>query len=169
MYAITGITGQVGGAVARYLLAAKQGVRAVLRDPRKANAWSERGCEIALAELDDAKALAAAFGGTEGVFVLLPPNFDPAPGFPEVRAILAALRSGLEAARPAKVVCLSTIGAQAIQPNLLNQLGLMEQVLGALPMSVAFLRRGLVHGELDLGRGPGARERCGPKLPATAR
>jgi NAD(P)H dehydrogenase (quinone) len=33
MYAITGITGQVGGALARYLLAAKQGVRAVLRDP----------------------------------------------------------------------------------------------------------------------------------------
>jgi NAD(P)H dehydrogenase (quinone) len=39
-----------------------------------------------------------------------------------------------------KSFCLSTIGAQAIQPNLLNQLGLMEQVLGALPMSVAFLR-----------------------------
>ena len=32
MYAITGITGQVGGAVARNLLAARRGVRAVLRD-----------------------------------------------------------------------------------------------------------------------------------------
>ena len=32
MYAITGITGQVGGAVARNLLSENQSVRAVVRD-----------------------------------------------------------------------------------------------------------------------------------------
>jgi len=140
IYAITGITGQVGGAVARNLLAARRGVRAVLRDPGKAGAWAERGCEVALAEIDDVPALTAAFEGVEGVFVLMPPLFDPKPGFPEARAIIAALRSALEATPPAKIVCLSTIGAQAPQPNLLNQLGMMEQVLGALPIPVAFLR-----------------------------
>jgi NAD(P)H dehydrogenase (quinone) len=140
MYAITGITGQVGSAVARSLLAAKRPVRGVLRDARKAEAWSALGCEIALAAIDDAAALATAFRGVEGVFVLLPSSFDPAPGFPEVRRIVAAVRSALEAARPAKVVCLSTIGAQAAQPNLLNQLGIMEQMLASLPMPVVFLR-----------------------------
>jgi uncharacterized protein YbjT (DUF2867 family) len=50
------------------------------------------------------------------------------------------LRSALKAARPARVACLSTIGAQATQPNLLNQLGIMEQILGELPMPIAFLR-----------------------------
>jgi NAD(P)H dehydrogenase (quinone) len=140
MYAITGITGQVGGAVARSLLAAKRPVRGVLRDARKAEAWSALGCEIALAAIDDAAALATAFRGVEGVFLLLPSSFDPAPGFPEVRRIVTAVRSALEAARPAKLVCLSTIGAQATQPNLLNQLGIMEQMLATLPMPVAFLR-----------------------------
>jgi len=108
----------------------------------KGAAWAERGCEVAVAEIDDAAALTAAFKATEGVFVLLPSSFDPAPGFPEVRAIVAALRSALETARPAKVVCLSTIGAQATKPNLLTQLTIVEQVLGELPMPVAFLRPG---------------------------
>ena len=140
MYAITGITGQVGGAVARNLLRAKCPVRAVLRDAGKAAPWAARGCDIALAAIDDAAALTAAFRGAEGVFLLLPSSFDPAPGFPEVRRIVTAVRSALEAARPAKLVCLSTIGAQAAQPNLLNQLGIMEQMLETLPMPVAFLR-----------------------------
>ncbi len=140
MYAITGITGQVGGAVARNLLRVKCPVRAVLRDAGKAAPWAARGCDIALAAIDDAAALTAAFRGAEGVFLLLPSSFDPAPGFPEVRRIVTAVRSALEAARPAKVVCLSTIGAQAAQPNLLNQLGIMEQMLETLPMPVAFLR-----------------------------
>ncbi|HEY8017733.1 MAG TPA: NmrA family NAD(P)-binding protein, partial [Dongiaceae bacterium] len=90
--------------------------------------------------IDDAAALTAAFQGAEGVFLLLPSSFDPAPGFPEVRRIVTAVRSALEAARPAKLVCLSTVGAQAAQPNLLNQLGIMEQMLETLPMPVAFLR-----------------------------
>src|ERR1700682_5264021 len=107
MYAIAGITGQVGGAVARALLAEDRPVRAVVREGAL---WQQRKCEVAVADVNDARALGAAFAGTEGVFVLIPPLFDPKPGFPEVRAIVAALRSALEAARPARVVCLSTIG-----------------------------------------------------------
>ncbi|MDB5072702.1 MAG: putative nucleoside-diphosphate-sugar epimerase [Candidatus Eremiobacteraeota bacterium] len=140
MFAITGITGQVGGAVAHALLAAKQPLRAVVRNPSKGAAWADRGCEVALANIDDGAALTAAFEGTEGVFVVLPSNFDPAPGFPEVRAIVAALRIALEAARPVKVVCLSTIGAQGTRPNLLTQLTIMEQVLGEVSMPIVFLR-----------------------------
>ncbi|MGE7136804.1 NmrA family NAD(P)-binding protein [Luteibacter sp. NPDC031894] len=142
MYAITGITGKVGGAVARTLLAAGRSVRAVARDREKVSGWAGRGCDIALADMQDAATLAAAFAGMEGVFVLLPPVFDPAPGFPESDAVIAALRSALLAARPGKVVCLSTIGAQATQENLLTQLQRMERALGDLPMPVTFLRPG---------------------------
>jgi NAD(P)H dehydrogenase (quinone) len=140
MYAVTGITGQVGGVVARALLDAGLPVRAVTRDAAKGAAWKKRGCEIALADMKDAGALTAAFTGVDGVFVLIPPNFDPTPGFPEVRAIITALTTAALAAKPPKIVCLSTIGAQATQPNLLNQLGLVEQALGALPTPVCFLR-----------------------------
>ena len=71
---------------------------------------------------------------------MLPPFFDPSPGFPEARAMIAALRSALLAARPGKVVCLSTVGAQVKRQNLLTQLSILEQELGDLPIPVTFLR-----------------------------
>jgi NAD(P)H dehydrogenase (quinone) len=140
MYAITGVTGKVGGAVARNLLAAGKPVRAVLRDRSKAHAWADRGCDIALAEMSDAEALTAAFRGAEAVFILPPPVFDPAPGFPEIRAVIAAVTAALAQARPARVVHLSTVGAQARQPNLLSQQGLVEQALRKLTTPVTILR-----------------------------
>jgi uncharacterized protein YbjT (DUF2867 family) len=93
-----------------------------------------------LATIEDATSLTAAFQGAEGVFVLVPPNFDPLPGFPEARTIGAALQSALDAARPARVVYLSTIGAQANEPNLLTQHTIIEEAIGALPMPITFLR-----------------------------
>ena len=140
MFAITAITGQVGGVVARTLLAAGKNIRAVVRDTAKGDTWAGQGCEVALAPMDDPDALQAAFSGTAGVFVLLPPNFDPKPGFPESRHIIAALRKALDAARPERLVVLSTVGAHATTENLLTQLSLMEQALGTLPLPVTFLR-----------------------------
>ena len=140
MFAITGITGQVGGRLATELLGAKQRVRAVVRDASKGAAWAAKGCEVALASVDDAAALTAAFTDAEAVFVLLPPVFDPSPGFAESRRNIAALATALRAARVPRIVCLSTIGAQATQENLLIQLQLMEQALGELATPVTFLR-----------------------------
>ncbi|SFO13694.1 Uncharacterized conserved protein YbjT, contains NAD(P)-binding and DUF2867 domains [Variovorax sp. PDC80] len=140
MHAITGITGKVGGAAARALLASGQKVRAVVRDADKARPWAALGCEVAVAGMEDADALARAFAGCTGVFVLPPPCFDPLPGFPEARAVIAAVRQALKEARPARVVCLSTVGAQATQPNLLSQRSLMEEGLSPLPLPLALLR-----------------------------
>jgi uncharacterized protein YbjT (DUF2867 family) len=140
MFAITGITGKVGAAVARSLLSDDQSVRAVVRDRSKGAAWAQLGCDIAVADISDTAALAAAFEGTAGVFVVLPPVFDPAPGFPEAARFIDSLRAALARAKPTKVVALSTVGADAPQPNLLNVLGRMEEALGSLPMPVTFLR-----------------------------
>lgn len=142
MYVVTGITGQVGSALGKQLLAAGLPVRAVVRDAAKGAAWAARGADVALADLNDAAVLTRAFTGAEAVFVLLPPTFDPAEGFPEARRTIAALREALAAARPARVVALSTIGAQAAQPNLLNQLGIMEREFRTLDLPVTFLRAG---------------------------
>jgi NAD(P)H dehydrogenase (quinone) len=140
MYAITGITGRVGSAVARNLLSKNQSVRAVVRDANKGTAWAEQGCAVAVADMNDADALKAAFADAKGVFVMIPPNFAPSPGFGEARAFVAALHTAISAAQPGKVVCLSTIGAQSNQPTVLTQLQIMEQELGDLPMPIAFLR-----------------------------
>jgi len=142
MYAITGITGKVGGVVARSLLAERLPVRAVLRDEAKAAEWGTRGCDIALAEMDDAASLTSAFRGAAGAFILPPSEFDPEPGFPEAKRVIAAVTAALAEARPGKVVCLSTIGADAPHENLLTQRTLMEQSLEQIGLSVTFLRPG---------------------------
>ena len=140
MYAVTGITGKVGGAVAQSLLAAGAKVRAVVRDEAKGKPWAAKGCEVALAEIGDADALTAAFAGTDGVFLMTPPNYDPEPGFPETQANARAIATAIAAAQPGKVVFLSTVGAQVNEPNLLNNSKLIEEMLRRAPVPVAFLR-----------------------------
>jgi NAD(P)H dehydrogenase (quinone) len=142
MFAITGVTGHVGGVVARNLLASGRPVRGVVRDLGNGEAWAQRGCELAVADINDAAGLTAAFKGAEGVFVLVPSNFDPSPDFREARTIAGTLSSALGAARPGKVVYLSTIGAQATQSNLLLQHTIIEQALRELPVPITFLRPG---------------------------
>ena len=140
MYTIMGVTGKVGGAAARTLLAEGRQLRVVVRDRAKGERWAARGCEIAVADLDNADALAAAFRGAEAAFVMLPPIFDPSPGLPEAGALIATLCEALKNGAPKRVVALSTIGADAEQPNLLSQLGLLERSLSTLPLPVTFLR-----------------------------
>jgi uncharacterized protein YbjT (DUF2867 family) len=140
MFAITGITGNVGGELARNMLAAKKPVRAVVRDARKGAEWAGLGCEVAIADIEDVASLAAAFEGAEGVFVMVPPRFDPLPGFPEARETAATLKAALEMARPERVVYLSTIGAQAKRENLLSQHTIIEEVLRELTIPTTFLR-----------------------------
>jgi len=50
MYAVMGLTGQVGSAVANHLLAQGKQVRGIVRSPEKAAAWSARGVELAVAD-----------------------------------------------------------------------------------------------------------------------
>jgi uncharacterized protein YbjT (DUF2867 family) len=142
MYAVMGITGQVGGQVANALLAAGQQVRAIVRDKAKAAPWIERGCDAAIATASDADALAAAFKDARGVFLMIPPDYDPAPGFPAVREIIAAVQQAVASARPGKLVYLSTVGAQVETFSLLNNGRMVESALRELPLPTAFVRPG---------------------------
>jgi len=128
--------------VAHNLLAAGQPVRGVVRDIGKGETWAKRGCDLVEADINNAAALTSAFKGVDGVFVLVPPNFDPSPDFREARATATALRSALDAARPGRVVYLSTIGAQATQSNLLTQHSMIEHALRELSIPISFLRPG---------------------------
>jgi NAD(P)H dehydrogenase (quinone) len=141
MYAITGITGNVGGAVARALLKAGKKVRGIVRDPAKAAAWAAEGVELFAADVQDLTAMEKAFHGTEGVFVMVPPNFAPAANYPETRAIISVVRRALEAARPEKAVYLSSVGAQHDRGlGLITQSHLLEQEMKSLPVANAFIR-----------------------------
>jgi NAD(P)H dehydrogenase (quinone) len=140
MFAVTGITGKVGSQVARRLLAQGQTVRAVVRDRAKGDEWAALGCEVSVASIGDEDALIEALRGVDGVFLMTPPNYDPEPGFPDTQRNAAAIRAAIEESRPAKVVFLSTVGAQVTEPNLLNNSGMTEAMLRTVPVPVAFLR-----------------------------
>jgi NAD(P)H dehydrogenase (quinone) len=143
MYAVMGVTGQVGAAVAENLLARGKKIRVVVRDPIKAASWGERGAEIAVADYTNAAALTEAFRGAEGVFGMIPPYFAPAPGFPEARAVIAAIKAAIVATRPGRAVYLSTIGAQrAERSGLLMSLHILEEELSGVGVPSAFLRAG---------------------------
>jgi uncharacterized protein YbjT (DUF2867 family) len=142
MFAVTGITGNVGSVVADKLFKSGQSVRAIVREKSKGDPWANRNCEVAVADIYDGAALTEAFEGAEGVFILIPPVFDPKPDFPEAHTVAAALKSAIGAARPGKVVHLSTIGADANETNLLTQHTIIEDALRELPVPITFLRPG---------------------------
>lgn len=140
MYAVTGITGKVGGSVARTLLEAGLPVRAVVRDMRKGESWAEKGCEVAIASIDDVDGMTKAFSGVDGVFLMMPPDYDPEPGFPLIRVNISAIRAAVAAAQPGKLVFLSTVGAHVERFSLLNNSQMIEEALRKLSIPVAFVR-----------------------------
>jgi uncharacterized protein YbjT (DUF2867 family) len=63
MFLVTGLTGHVGGATARGLLARGRQVRALVRDTPKAAAWADKGVELVQGDWNDAESIAAALSG----------------------------------------------------------------------------------------------------------
>lgn len=112
MYAVLGVTGNTGGAVAERLLARGAQVRAVVRDAAKGEAWARRGAEVALADATDADALTAAFTGVSGAYVLLPPNPASSDFVAEQARKTDAIARAAERAGLEHLVLLSSVAAQ---------------------------------------------------------
>jgi len=141
MFAVMGITGNVGGAVANTLLQHGKKVRGIVRDDSKAQVWKDKGVEVVTANYDDH--LTAAFTDVEGVFCMIPPNMAPDPGFPDSVAKIAAIKRAVLAAKPPRAVFLSSIGGN--QPSglgLVTTAHILEEELGSTGVPSAFLRAG---------------------------
>ena len=169
MYAITGVTGKVGGATARALLAAGQSVRAVVRNVDKGQVWRNLGCEVALATIEDRVSLNVAFQRAEAVFVLVPPNFDPSPEFSEAREIGKALHSALAAARPKRVYLSLYYRSTGSRNEPADSALHYRKGDRRLAHTYHVLASGLVYGELPLGCSSRARNGCRSQFFATAR
>ncbi|KAL7941269.1 hypothetical protein V8C42DRAFT_335249 [Trichoderma barbatum] len=111
MFAIVGATGKVGYATSLALREAGVPVKAILRDASKATQLSELGCEIALADLLDSKALAKAIGDVDTVQIILPPSPQAKDTAEEMRRGIESLAKALEEARPKRVLAVSDYGA----------------------------------------------------------
>jgi uncharacterized protein YbjT (DUF2867 family) len=143
MIAVLGVTGQVGSVVARTLLDSGGKVRVVVRDEAKGNSWKAQGADVSVGDVFNASSLVEAWKGCEGVFIVVPPSFAPAEGFPEIRALAKSLKEALYEAKPVKVVVLSTVGAHRTEGiGILTQLRLLEEELTGTGLPMTFVRAG---------------------------
>lgn len=141
MFAIVGAAGKVGYATARALREAGQPVRAILRDPAKAARLGGIGCETALADLQDAAALAEAIAGAEAVQIILPVAPQAQDTIPDMERSIESLATALEQARPKQVLAISDYGAHVTadigMPGMFRR---FEERLGRLDGQKLFLR-----------------------------
>ena len=143
MFLVIGITGRVGGAVARYLLAQGKRVRAMVRDPAKAAGWADQGVELIEGDLSDTDGLVQALTGVEGAFIMLPPVYQPSPDFTESRVLIDAYAEALKRVELPRLVVLSSNGAEKTSGlGAITPLSLLERALGDLPYPHAFIRPG---------------------------
>ncbi len=141
MYAVTGVSGNTGSAVAQALLDLGKPVRAVVRRPEASADFRRRGADTAVADLADSKALAAAFSGVDGVYIMTPPLLEAPDPDSVKRGFVRAIRTAAEQAGAPPLVVLSSVGAHLPSGTgpvvLLHEL---EQALHQYPGSVSFLR-----------------------------
>jgi uncharacterized protein YbjT (DUF2867 family) len=143
MFLVMGITGQVGGATARHLLAQGKNVRALVRDRAKAASWAAQGVELVDGDWNDAGTIARALDGVEGAFVMLPVVWTPSLDFKEAKGVIANFVQALTEVEPPRVVALSSMGAHRAQGlGMITALSLLEQGLRNLTSPIAFVRAG---------------------------
>lgn len=141
MFAIIGATGNVGFSTSSALRRAGVPVRAILRDTAKAARLSEIGCEIAMADLQDAGSLAKAIGDADAVQIIVPVSpraKDPAG---DLTRSIESVVDALAKARPKRVLAISDYGAHVADdigmPRVFHGL---EIRLGGLDAHVLVLR-----------------------------
>jgi uncharacterized protein YbjT (DUF2867 family) len=111
MFVVAGVTGNTGSVVAQTLLDRKQPVRVIVRTADKGAAWKAKGAEVAVASLDDTKALTKACDGAAGVYLLVPPNYTATSYLDDRKKVADALAKTVKASGLGHVVFLSSIGA----------------------------------------------------------
>jgi NAD(P)H dehydrogenase (quinone) len=112
MFAVAGVSGHTGKVVAETLLAQSKPVRVIVRDAAKGEEWKKRGAEVAVADLDDADALALALGGASAAYLLIPPTMSSTNVRSDNARKVAAMAKAVDASGVPHVVFLSSIASQ---------------------------------------------------------
>lgn len=111
LYVVTGVSGRTGSAAACTLLKAGKRVRVVVRDAAKGNVWSNLGAEVAIANFTDISALSNALSGTDGAYIISPPQYTSDDLFTQAEIMADAIAEAAIKAQLPKLVALSSIGA----------------------------------------------------------
>jgi len=107
---VTGATGNIGSLVVATLLEKGTQVKALVRDPSKAEELRKSGVEIVEGEFTDAEAVRKAMEGADSALLIAPPNPD---AVKQMSALIAAAKNS---GNP-HVVRISAIGAAVDAPT----------------------------------------------------
>ena len=141
MYVILGASGKTGGCAADALLDMGEPVRVVVRNPEKGAVWKTRGADVAVADIDDASALARALRGVDGAYIIVPRNFAVSDVLESRERSIESLARAVDDSGITNVVFMSSVGAQhAAGTGLIRSLYYAEQRFADLKADAIFLR-----------------------------
>ncbi|WP_417453763.1 NmrA family NAD(P)-binding protein [Kiloniella sp.] len=141
LYAVSGVSGRTGAAVARTLLAAGKRVRVIVRTPDNGTVWASQGAEVAVASLTDMSALSNALSGAAGAYIISPPQYSQEGLFKQAEIMADTIAEASIKAQLPKLVGLSSIGADRSKG--VGWIGMnraLEQSLEQTGLPVTFLR-----------------------------
>lgn len=104
MYVILGASGKTGGFAADALIDMGKPVRVVVRSAEKGAVWKARGADVAVADVDEASALARVLRGADGAYIQRMSSSSSFPGpqiiidsasYPTSSASIASISSRL--------------------------------------------------------------------------
>ncbi len=110
MIIVTGATGNIGGEIVRLLSLKGAQVRALVRDPQKAQELAQKGIELAQGDFDNTDSMDKALSGVESAFLLSPST--PQQVEQQGNFVEAAKRAGVR-----HIVKLSGAGASENNPQ----------------------------------------------------
>lgn len=140
MFVIMGATGKVGGAALEALKQRGTALRAVARDPARAQGL---GVETVRGDASETESLAAAFRGAEAAFVMLVPPYQAQDVVAQSRVMARSIAAAVRAAGVPHVVALSSVGAHLHEGNgIVQVLHDFEAALAGAAPSLVFLRPG---------------------------
>jgi uncharacterized protein YbjT (DUF2867 family) len=111
MYVVIGATGNTGTVVADTLLAKKQKVRVVGRDPQRLERFTRKGAEAFVADVTDAAAVTKAFSGATAAYLMIPPNISAPDVYGYEQRASDAFVAAIQKNGVQHVVALSSVGA----------------------------------------------------------
>lgn len=140
-FAVFGASGRTGAATADALLRAGQRVRVVVRDPAQGLPWSQRGAEVAVADLADLTSMTKALSQVQGAYVISPPHYSSEELFEKADLIASITARAAVAAQVPKLVALSSVGAdRASGTGWIRMNRMFEQRLSEVGIPTIFLR-----------------------------
>src|SRR5581483_6895009 len=111
MYVVTGATGHTGSVVAKRLLAHGKKVRVVGRSAERLSTLVSLGAEPFTADVTNKEAITRAFSGAEAAYVMIPPDLANPDYAAYQDKVIEAIAAALDKGAPARVVVLSSFGA----------------------------------------------------------